>query len=120
MTTDGIRTHARYKPRTYKTLKSRQSRCHRPIEHSTTVAEWFKAFPPDKNCRDFKVLYARGSLRAWVRIPSVVIFVYSQLNQLRLYVFMFVFDTEAVIAITWECLLTVSVRIRTSIATVWL
>ena len=42
--------------------------------HSYTVAEWSKACPALKDCRDFKTSLCLWLLRAWVRIPSVVIF----------------------------------------------
>ena len=42
------------------------------------VISWIR----QKDACDFKALYVRGSGRAWVRIPSAVIFVHSKLIQL--------------------------------------
>ena len=58
------------------------------------------AFPPDGDCCDFKALCFRGSLRAWVQIPSAVIFVYSRLLQLWLCVFMFMLFVTAAILLS--------------------
>ena len=62
MTADGIRTLDHNELRTYKALKSRQSLSEERLETAL-----------DKDCCDFKAVYNRGLLRAWVRIPSAVI-----------------------------------------------
>ena len=47
-------------------------------QHIATVAEWSNACPALKDSREFENIVCLWLLRAWVRVPAVVIFSHNQ------------------------------------------